>query len=108
MKVPCGPAQVLKETWRARLKRGYRATIADNLVHVSHFSPHALRLALMRTGFEDITIEVAAPECPPGARVSTCARLALYNVARRLPFGVHTPAALHLQAFARRAERRSR
>jgi SAM-dependent methyltransferase len=105
IKVPCGPVQLLKETWRARVSPGYRATIADNLVHVSHFSPRALRLALSRAGFEDITIEVAAPECPPGARVSGSARLALYNIARRVPFGVHTPIALHLQAFARRAER---
>jgi len=106
--VPCGPAQVLKESWRARLSRGYRPTIADNLVHVSHFSPRSLTLALTRAGFEDIAVEVAAPECPPGARLSAYARLALYAVARRMPFGVHTPFALHLQAFARRAERRSR
>lgn len=105
VKVPCGPAQLLKETWRARVNRGYRATLADNLVHVSHFSPRALELALARAGFDEITLEVAAPECPPGARLSAQARLALYNVARRVPFGVHTPIALHLQAFARKAER---
>jgi SAM-dependent methyltransferase len=105
IKVPCGPAQHLKETWRARVKRGYRATLADNLVHVSHFSPRALGLALERAGFEEITVAVAAPECPPGSRLSGKARLALYNVARQVPFGVHTPIALHLQAFARRSER---
>ena len=43
IKVPCGPAQLLKETWRARLSSGYRATLADNLVHINHFSPRALR-----------------------------------------------------------------
>jgi SAM-dependent methyltransferase len=105
VKVPCGPAQVLKETWRARLSRGYRETIADNLVHVSHFSPRALTLALTRAGFEDISVEVGAPECPPGSPLSAHARLAIYHVARRMPFGVHTPIALHLQAFARRTER---
>jgi SAM-dependent methyltransferase len=105
VKVPCGPAQLLKETWRARVSRGYRATIADNLVHVSHFSPGALRLALARAGFDNITVEVAAPECPPDANGSRAVRLALYGLARRVPFGVHTPIALHLQAFARRSDR---
>jgi 2-polyprenyl-3-methyl-5-hydroxy-6-metoxy-1,4-benzoquinol methylase len=101
VKVPCGPAQLLKETWRARLSRGYRATVADNLVHISHFSPRALREALVRAGFDDVTIEVAAPECPPGAQASSAGRLAVYNVVRRIPGGVNTPLALHLQAFAR-------
>ncbi len=105
VKVPCGPAQLLKETWRARLSRGYRATLADNLVHVSHFSPRALELALARAGFNDITVEVAAPECPPGPGLSRVLRLAVYNVARRVPFGVHSPLALNLQAFARKTGR---
>jgi SAM-dependent methyltransferase len=106
VKVPCGPAQLLKETWRARLSRGYRATVADNLVHINHFSPRALQEALARTGFTDITVEVAAPECPSGARTSAFARVALYNVVRRMPFGVETPLALHLQAFAKVGEGR--
>ena len=101
IKVPCGPAQLLKETWRARLSAGYRATLADNLVHINHFSPRALRCALERAGFDDVTVEIAAPECPPGARGSSLVRLALYNLGRRVPGGVHTPIALHLQAFAR-------
>jgi SAM-dependent methyltransferase len=105
VKVPCGPVQLLKETWRARLQRGYRATIADNLVHVSHFSPRSLRLALERAGFRDITVEIAAPECPPGSAASSAMRMALYSVGRSVPFGVHTPIALHLQAFAQRSER---
>ncbi len=105
VKVPCGPAQLLKETWRARLTSGYRATLADNLVHINHFSPRALRIALARAGFDDITVEIAAPECPPGARASAVIRLALYNIGRRVPGGVHTPIALHLQAFARAAPR---
>jgi SAM-dependent methyltransferase len=105
VKVPCGPAQLLKETWRARLTSGYRATLADNLVHISHFSPRALSMALARAGFDDITVEVAAPECPPGARASAVVRLALYHLGRRVPGGVHTPIALHLQAFARAPSR---
>jgi 2-polyprenyl-3-methyl-5-hydroxy-6-metoxy-1,4-benzoquinol methylase len=105
VKVPCGPAQLRKETWRAQLAQGYRATLADNLVHVSHFSPQSLRLALARAGFDEISVEIAAPECPPGARVATFGRMALYHLGRRIPFGVHSPLALHLQAFARATHR---
>jgi 2-polyprenyl-3-methyl-5-hydroxy-6-metoxy-1,4-benzoquinol methylase len=102
VKVPCGPAQALKETWRARLSSGYRATLADNLVHVSHFSPEALRRALERAGFVEISIAPAAPECPPGGPASALFRRGLYSLVRALPDGVNTPLALHLQAFARR------
>jgi len=101
IKVPCGPAQLMKETWRARLSRGYRATLADNLVHISHFSPRALRGALERAGFDEITVEIAAPECPPGPWTARFVRLALFQIGRHVPGGVHTPLALHLQAFAR-------
>ena len=105
VKVPCGPVQLFKETWRARLQRGYRATVADNLVHVSHFSPRSLRLALERAGFEHVTVEIAAPECPPASSMSTAARLALYEFGRIVPGGLHTPLALHLQAFGQRSGR---
>ena len=105
IKVPCGPVQVLKETWHERLSGGYRATLADNLVHVNHFSPRALRLALERAGYTDVTVEVAAPECPPGSSHASLARMTIYKLARALPFGVHTPLALHLQAFARATDR---
>jgi SAM-dependent methyltransferase len=87
IKVPCGPAQRVKETWRARLSRGYRATLADNLVHISHFSPRALRSALERAGFDEITVEIAARVLAPGWDVR---RLALFQVGRRVPGGVHS------------------
>ena len=103
VKVPCGSAQLLKETWRARLKTGYRATVADNLVHVNHFSPAALRHALERAGFDEISVQIAPPECPPSAPASTLLRRCLYNASRLIPGAVHTPLALHLQAFARAA-----
>jgi SAM-dependent methyltransferase len=106
VKVPCGPSQVLKETWRGRLVRGYRPTVADNLVHVSHFSPASLRRALELAGFADVSVEPAAPELPatPGLRgaVARGSRLAIYRTARLVPFGVHTPLALNLQAYGRR------
>ena len=102
VKVPCGPAQRLKEEWRSRLVRGYRPRLADNLVHVNHFSPGSLRLALGRAGFDRVRIEVGAPECPPSPVASRGIRLGLYYAARALPFGTETPLALNLQAFARR------
>jgi SAM-dependent methyltransferase len=105
VKVPSGPAQRLKETVRARVVPRYRATLADNLVHVNHFSPRALRLALERAGFDSIAIEVAPPELPSGAgwrcAASRALRLAVFHTARALPRGVQSPLALNLQAYAR-------
>jgi SAM-dependent methyltransferase len=103
-KVPCGPVQVAKERLRARIHPGYRPRIADNLVHVNHFSVRALGLALERAGFHSIRIEVGAPECPPQSAAGNLFRLAIYRTGRRLPFGLHSPCALNLQAFAQRED----
>jgi SAM-dependent methyltransferase len=107
VKVPSGPSQLFKEAWRGRLRRGYRPTVADNLVHVSHFSAESLRLALERAGFSSITIEPGAPELPEGrgvpALVSRASRRALHLAASAIPAAVHSPLALNLQAYARRA-----
>ncbi len=106
VKVPSGPGQLRKERWRGRLRPGYRPTLADNLVHVNHFSPAALRLALERAGFADITIVPGAPELPatPGARglAARLVRRTLHAVARTAPGGIHLPVTLNLQAYARR------
>src|SRR4026209_667584 len=64
VKVPSGPAQRLKERVRARVHRGYRPRLADNLVHVNHFSPSALQAALERVGLRSITVDIAPPELP--------------------------------------------
>lgn len=105
VKVPSGPAQAMKESVRARILPQYRATLADNLVHVNHFSPGALKAALGRAGFDAIAIEVAAPELPgvTGWRgwASRALRLAVFHAARAVPGGLHTPLALNLQAYAR-------
>ena len=101
VKVPCGPVQRMKEEWLARLRRGYEPRLADNLVHVNHFSPGALTLALTRAGFEDATLEIGAPELPPDGKGANVARLAIFGLGRLLPLGVHTPLALNLQAFGR-------
>jgi hypothetical protein len=88
------------------VRAGYRATLADNLVHVSHFSAASLRGALAREAFEEIAISAGAPELPPNGTLAALAdralRLGAFRTARVLPGGVHTPLALNLQAFARR------
>ncbi|HSC28324.1 MAG TPA: class I SAM-dependent methyltransferase [Vicinamibacterales bacterium] len=102
VKVPCGPAQRIKEHLRSWLHPGYRPRLADNLVHVNHFSRRALRLALVRAGFDSISLDVGVPERPPDAPLGNAVRLGLYRVARALPSGTSTPLAFNLQAFARR------
>jgi SAM-dependent methyltransferase len=108
VKVPHGPNQLLKERIRGRVFRGYRPTVADNLVHVSHFTPRALRMALEQAGFAEIEIRPAAPVLPPeapGAR--RAARAAFLRgttaAARVLPFGARSPLAMNLQAYARKS-----
>lgn len=108
VKVPCGRNQLMKERARAVLGRAARVSVADNLVHVSHFSPRALAQALERAGFDRIAIEVGVPERAEGGgrmrrAASNVARRVLYQTARACPWGVHTPLAFNLQAFARRA-----
>jgi SAM-dependent methyltransferase len=109
VKVPHGRVQLRKEALRARLRPGYRATVADNLVHVNHFGVRSLRLALERAGFGDVRISIAPPELfPPGplwARraVHNGLRLGVWHLGRLLPGGVESPLSLHLEAFARTA-----
>ena len=108
VKVPCGSSQVVKERVRAAVT-SHRVTLADNLVHVNHFSPRSLELALSRSGFEP-SVRAAAPELQPAqpARfrrvASNALRLVTYALAR-LPGGVHTPLALNLQAYGVRRSR---
>jgi SAM-dependent methyltransferase len=100
VKVPSGPGQLSKEVWRGR------PTLADNLVHVNHFSPASLRIALERAGFRDITIVPGAPELPatPGLRgsASRATRRLLHFAARTIPGGLDLPLTLNLQAYASR------
>lgn len=109
IKVPFGKNQLLKEELRARLRKNYRVSVADNLVHVNHFSARSLRLALSKAGFSRIEIAIGAPELNVGAnntlkdRCSNVMRLGVYHCGRLLPWGVHTPLALNLQAYAQRA-----
>ena len=101
VKVPNGGAQRLKEAARARVRPGYRPTLADNLVHINHFTPGSLRVALERTGFGRVTVSAGAPELPD-ARLDRLARRAIFLAARVVPGALHTPLALNLQAVATR------
>ncbi|MBW3570463.1 MAG: class I SAM-dependent methyltransferase [Gemmatimonadetes bacterium] len=106
VKVPHGPHQLMKERIRGRVVPGYRPTVADNLVHVSHFTAGSLRMALERAGYVDVSITTAAPVLPPpGQGAARAGRVAVRRgmtaAARVLPFGVRTPLAMNLQAYAR-------
>jgi hypothetical protein len=105
VKVPCGRSQWHKERLLSAVIPSRRISLADNLVHVNHFTPRSLGMALKRAGFQDVVVRAAAPELPPGPsflrRVASHAvRVAAYAGAR-LPWGVHTPLTLHLQAYAK-------
>jgi SAM-dependent methyltransferase len=101
VKVPSAAGQRWKEQWRSALVDGYRPRLADNLVHVNHFTPSALRMALHRAGYTDVDILTAAPEYPSGNVCGNLLRLGCFNIARLLPFGTATPFSLNLQAYAR-------
>ena len=94
-------AQRLEESVRRLVRPGYRPTLADNLVHINHFTPSSLRLALERSGFGAVTVSVAAPEMPEAAP-ARLGRRAVF-LAARLPGGTSTPFALNLLAVATRA-----
>ncbi len=102
VKVPNGPAQRMKERMRAIVRPGYRPTLADNLVHVNHFTPFSLARALAREGFASVTVVAGAPELPDGTGRLRLLRQLVFAPARYVPGGVHTPLALNLQAYGRR------
>ena len=101
VKVPNGAAQRLKESVRGIVRPGYRPTLADNLVHINHFTPASLRLALERSGFHSVSVTVAAPEMPDAAP-ARLGRRAIF-LAAQLPGAVRTPLALNLLAVGTRA-----
>lgn len=105
IKVPHGAAQRVKERLRARLRPSYRPTLADNLVHVNHFSASSLARALDKAGFRDVVVQAGMPELPGGAggpAVDRAIRLAAYRLARLIPGGAALPIAFNLQAYGRR------
>jgi SAM-dependent methyltransferase len=106
VKVPCGPSQRIKEQALAALT-DHEVSLAGNLVHVNHFSPRSLRLALERAGFTRVAVRTGAPELlqlRPGVvrhAIANAVRLAAY-AAGSVPGAVRTPFALNLQAYAAR------
>lgn len=108
IKVPCGRSQYIKE--RVLSLCSHEVSLAENLVHVNHFSPRSLRLALERAGFTKIVIRTGAPELLQSGvgvfrrALSNSGRLAVY-AAGSLAGGVRTPLALQLQAFATKGDR---
>ena len=109
VKVPHGGNQRMKERWRARLFQGYRPQVADNLVHVNHFTPLSLSQGLETAGFHNICIEPGAPELAPRSeyrrvtqRLSRGSRIAFYHMARLLPGGANSLFAMNLQAYAQK------
>jgi len=108
VKVPCGAAQFHKERALAALRPSHEISLAGNLVHVNHFSPRSLGLALSTAGFADVRVNTGAPELltvDGGSRLARSAsnglRLGVYWAAS-IPGAVRTPLALNLQAYARR------
>jgi 2-polyprenyl-3-methyl-5-hydroxy-6-metoxy-1,4-benzoquinol methylase len=103
VKVPSGPGQYWKERVLAAFCPGHKISLAENLVHINHFSARSLRLALERAGFARITIRTGAPELRPQrsvlATLSNAVRMAVY-AGGQVPGAVFTPAALNLQAYA--------
>lgn len=104
VKVPNAPAQRIKEGTRALVRRGYRPSLADNLVHVNHFSPASLRLVLERERYTNVAVYAGAPELADIGAASSLdrlLRLVAFHSVRVLPGGIHTPLAFNLQAYAR-------
>jgi len=110
VKVPEGRNQLRKELIRGRVRRGYRPTVADNLVHVNHFTAGSLRRAMEQAGLVDVTVGSAAPVLPPhsagAARraIGSVLPMAFWTISRALPGGEKSPLALNLIAFGRRAD----
>ena len=107
VKVPNGRAQCVKEKWKSKFVKGYRATLADNLVHVNHFDPHSLELALRRAGFDQVRIRQGAPEeIPPVIGIQALIRNRLrpsflgFYFLECLPAMWVSPLYLHLHACA--------
>ena len=104
VKVPNGYAQRVKERLRGILFPSYRPTVADNLVHVNHFSAGSLERALQVAGFHDVTVLPGMPELPDrdGATADRMRRLAACRLSRAIPGGAGLPIAFNLQAYGRR------
>jgi SAM-dependent methyltransferase len=104
VKVPYGLSQRRKQLIQAVFNPYTEVGIATSMVHVNHFSPPSLRIALEKAGFSKISIRVAPPEFVGkngvSLRPTVLARLACYYAARMIPGGVSWPLTMNLQAYA--------
>ncbi len=104
VKVPYGLSQRRKQLIRAVFCPYTDVGIAASMVHVNHFSPQALRIALEQAGFQNISVGVAAPEFVGKYGFSVLPRvqfrLACYHLARMMPFRFSWPFTMNLQAYA--------
>jgi len=104
VKVPHGRVQELKERALESLT-SHHVSLAENLVHVNHFSVKSLELALERAGFGRVVVGPGSPELLPVSSrrlhgvLANGLRLSVWAAAR-IPGGVYSPLALNLQAFA--------
>ena len=90
---------------RAAASAATAPTLADNLVHVNHFSAASLRpRARGAPAFATSRSSPARRSCPAATRVrrDRLGRLAVYRLARALPAAPHSPLAFNLQAYGRR------
>ena len=109
VKVPNGRMQHLKEEFRRKVQPSYRPSLADNLVHVNHFTPHSLTLALQKAGFTEVKVKQGVPEeYPPIIGLRNILRnrsrpsFIYYFLMQCLPSVWGAPAYLHMQAYARK------
>jgi 2-polyprenyl-3-methyl-5-hydroxy-6-metoxy-1,4-benzoquinol methylase len=104
VKVPNGLSQRRKQLFQAVFNLHTDVGIATTMVHVNHFSPRSLRIALEKAGFSKVTIGVAPSEFVGrtgySIRPSVLARLACYYAAKIIPGGVSSPLTMNLQAYA--------
>lgn len=105
VKVPFGINQRRKQLIRAVFDLYADVGIANTMVHVNHFSPKSLRIALEKAGFTNVVIQVGAPELPITtglrSRFEALQRMAFYYAASYIPGGANSPLCLNLQAYAR-------
>jgi SAM-dependent methyltransferase len=105
VKVPCGPSQLWKERWRGFWRGGATPDVANNMVHVNHFSPGSLQRALIQAGLVDISVQPGFPELPPDVGLKMCLTRGLRRVVYALaclPGGGASPLTLNLLAVARK------
>jgi SAM-dependent methyltransferase len=110
IKVPHGRHQ----WWKERLRSwgtGKIPNVANNMVHVNHFTPGSLTRALEKAGLTNISVETGYPELPPGSswrgRLSRGFRRLVYAWASG-PGGIHSPWTLNLFAMGQKPTALSR